>query len=214
MIKDTPIRIVQWAFIGVEKFLLRHFAKVSFYDAPEINSDKATLLLMNHFSFNDGPILHRLCRRILKKQFKVMVVEEQLKAFNILRYVGCFSVNKSSRTVVESLNYAASLLSKPENMLGIFPQGEVYSVHLNRVHFESGLERILKKANKNIQVVFAVTLLDYLDNFKPHARVYLQEYVGPPDLATMEKRYNEFYRASKKRQQALHKPPQRVIDEF
>jgi hypothetical protein len=212
MIKDKPVRIIQWAFIGVEKFLLRHFSKVSFYDIPEVDKNRATLLLMNHFSFNDGPILHRLSRKILKKQFKVMVVEEQLKAFSILKYVGCFSVNKTSRTVIESLNYAASKLDNPENMLGIFPQGEVYSSHLNRVHFESGLERVLKKNKKPIQIIFAVALLDYLDNFRPHARVYLKEYTGLNDLEQMEKSYNEFYCASKRKQQALHRPPSRVID--
>ena len=213
MIKDTPIRIIQWAFIGVEKFLLRHFSKVSFYDTPQVQPDKATLLLMNHFSFNDGAILHRLCRKILKKEFKVMVVEDQLRAFIPLKFVGCFSVNKKSRTVIESLNYAASQLDNPENMLGIFPQGEVFSFHLNQVHFEKGLERILLKSEKPFQVIFAVALLDYLDSFKPHARVYLQEYTGPIVSEMMEKNYNEFYKESKKKQRRLHHPPDYLLED-
>ncbi|RZL44699.1 MAG: hypothetical protein EOP00_19260, partial [Pedobacter sp.] len=92
---------------------------------------------MNHFSFNDGPMLHYICRKALKKEFKVMVLEEQMLLFKPLKYVGCFSVNKKSRTLVESLDYAASLLSDKQNMLGIFPQGGVFSLHLDKVHFEN-----------------------------------------------------------------------------
>ncbi len=212
MIRDKPVRIVQWAIIAVEKYLLSHFSKVSFYNPPPVKQDRATLLLMNHFSFNDGAIMHRLCRTILKKQFKVMVVEAQLKAFIVLKYIGCFSVNKKSRNVIESLNYAASILNNPANMLGIFPQGEVFSSHLNTIHFEKGLEKIVTKTEKPFRVIFAAALLDYLDNFKPHARVYLKEYTGAANLKEMETAYNEFYKESKKQQRSLHNPPSHLID--
>src|SRR5690606_20289595 len=110
-------------------------------------------------------------------------------------------------------NYAADLLKDPQNMLGIFPQGEVFSMHLNRIHFESGLGKILKKSNDvPFQTVFGVVLLDYLDGFKPHARVYLEEYTGERDIREMEIAYNEFYRRCKVKQQHLHQPPASVID--
>lgn len=212
MIKDKPIKLIQWMIIAVEKYLIRHFSKITFISDIVPADDKATLLLMNHFSFNDGAILHKVCRTLLKKEFKVMVVEAQMRSFFVLKYIGCFSVDKKSRSVVQSLNYAASLLNNPKNMVGIFPQGEVYSVHLNKIHFENGLERILNKAEKPIQIVFGATLLDYLDNFKPHARVYLQEYIGSSDVKSMENAYNQFYKHCKIKQQQLHKPPLSVID--
>ena len=213
MIQDKPIKQLKWFFTHiVEKTVLRHFAKISYLDKPVIDPEKACLVLMNHYSFNDGAILHRLNRQILKKQFRVMVVEDQLKAFIPLRYVGCFSVKKASREVIESLTYAAGLLSDPGNMLGIYPQGEVYSQHLGHIHFEAGLSVILKKSSGvPFQIIFGVTLLDYLDSFKPHARVYLQEYTGERDLAKMEAAYNEFYAASKAKQCKLHNPPVRVL---
>ncbi|MBC7914565.1 MAG: hypothetical protein H7Y07_10645 [Pyrinomonadaceae bacterium] len=215
MIRDKPIKQLRWFFTHiVEKMVLRHFAKISFLDNPAINPEQACLVLMNHYSFNDGAILHRLNRQILKKQFRVMVVEDQLKAFIPLRYVGCFSVKKASREVIESLNYAAELLADPGNMLGIYPQGEVYSQHLERVHFENGLSAILKKSSgKTFQVIFGVTLLDYLDSFKPHARVYLQEYSGERDLSEMELAYNKFFVECKARQRSLHNPPVRTLTE-
>jgi hypothetical protein len=213
MIRDKPIKQLKWFFTHiVEKTVLRHFAKISYLDPPIISTDRACLVLMNHYSFNDGAILHRLNRKILKKQFRVMVVEDQLKAFIPLKYVGCFSIKKASREVIESLTYAAELLQDSGNMLGIYPQGEVYSQHLDRIHFENGLSVILKKASKtSYEVIFGVTLLDYLDSFKPHARVYLEEYTGERDLAKMEAAYNKFYVACKTKQRTLHNPPARVL---
>lgn len=214
MIKDKPNKPAIWFFINVvERYILRHFKKVSFIEDLKLDEGKACLVLMNHYSFNDGAIMFRLSRQILGRNFRVMVVESQLKAFIALKYVGCFSINKKSRTVIESLNYAAELLKDPKNMLGIYPQGEVYSIHLNRVHFESGLSQILKKSKDvPFQIILGVTLLDYLDSFKPHARVYLTEYEGVHALNEIEDAYNQFYQQCKINQQELHHPPEHVID--
>ena len=142
-----------------------------------------------------------------------MVIEAQLKAIKIIRYIGCFSINKKSRSMIESLNYAADLLKDPKNMLGIYPQGEVYSMHLNQIHFESGLAHILKKSrNTPMQIVFVVCLMDYLDSFKPHVRVYLQEYQGTHELKIIESTYNQFYKNCKIKQQQLHHPPTAIVD--
>jgi hypothetical protein len=97
-------------------------------------------------------------------------------------------------------------------MLGIYPQGEVYSQHLERVHFENGLSVILKKSSgRTCQVLFGVTLLDYLDSFKPHARVYLQEYKGERNLSEMELAYNIFLAECKAKQRELHNPKGRTL---
>ncbi|WP_199139249.1 hypothetical protein [Pedobacter sp. ASV12] len=66
MINDKPIRLVHELMLVVEKCLLSKFSKIIFLDAP-IKTEVATLLVMNHFSFNDGPMMHFLCRRVLKR---------------------------------------------------------------------------------------------------------------------------------------------------
>lgn len=170
-------------------------------------------MLMNHYSYNDGAILHRICRTILKKDLKAMVIEEQLKAFPMLKYVGCFSINKKSRKMIKSLNYAAELLQDTRIMLGIYPQAGLFSMHLNKVHFENGLDYIFKRTYTTpFQIFFGVTLLDYLENFKPVARVYLKEYQGERQVDQMEEAYNQFYFECKQQQQRLYNPPERVID--
>lgn len=197
--------------LGAEKFILSKFSKINFLGSPTIDHSVATLVLMNHFSFNDGPMLHYICRKVLKKEFKVMVLEEQMKNFKALKYIGCFSVNKKSRSLVESLDYAASLLCDAKNMLGIFPQGGVFSLHLERIHFEQGLDRILKKKQQPIQVVFAVVLLDFLASFKPKANVYLTTYDGVQNPKELEAAYNAFYQSCKQAQRKLHRPPEYVL---
>jgi len=214
MIKDTPNKIIKWFSTKIaERWVLRHFASIKFIGELKVEQDRSCLMLMNHYSFNDGAILHRICRTILKKELKAMVIEAQLKAFPILKYVGCFSINKRSRKMIESLNYAAELLQDPSIMLGIYPQAGLFSMHLNRIHFENGLQYILKRTNTlPFQIFFGVTLLDYLENFKPVARVYLKEYQGERQVDQMEEAYNQFYFECKQQQQKLYNPPEKVID--
>lgn len=212
MIKDHPLKLVKWLFILIEKFVFLHFSKVSYIGDVKINQDKATLVLMNHFSFYDGFMIYRFCRRTVKKQLRVMVVKAQLKAFILIKYLGSFSVDKKSRSLVNSLNYAASLLDDPKNMLTIFPQGELYSLHLNKIKFEGGIGKILQKKKKEVQIIFAVTLIDYLDSFKPKANFYYEEYTGDESVEALENAYNLFYKQCKVKQQQLHNPPLEVLD--
>ncbi len=214
MIKDSPNKLIKWLARGIgEPWVLRHFASVKFIGELSVKQDRSCLMLMNHYSFNDGGILHRLCRVILKKQLKAMVIDSQLKAFPILKYVGCFSVDKKSRKMIESLNYASELLRDPTIMLGIYPQGGLFSMHLNKIHFVSGFDYIFKRTETTpFQVFFGVTLLDYLESFKPIARVYLTEYHGERSTEQMEEAYNLFYSECKHKHQRLYNPPERVID--
>ncbi|WP_443944450.1 1-acyl-sn-glycerol-3-phosphate acyltransferase [Pedobacter sp. AW1-32] len=212
MIKDKPNKYIRVFMIGVEKFLLSRFSKVRYTGEINVDPNRSVLLIMNHVGFNDGAVVYRFCRKYIRKDFKSMSVEAQLKAFKLLKYIGCFSVNKKSRTLVDSLNYAAELLSDPKNLLTIFPQGELFSMHLNKIHFETGLSHILKKTKKPIQIIFAVSLIDFLDNFKPTVDVSYQEYFGERNLAEMESAYNTYYKTCKIKQQHLHHPPQSVID--
>lgn len=196
-----------------ERWVLRHFASLKFIGELTAKEDRSCVMLMNHYSFNDGAILQRISRTILQKQLKAMVIESQLKAFPILRYAGCFSVNKRSRKMIESLNYAAELLHDPTVVLGVYPQGGLFSMHLNRIHFESGLNYIFKRSTAiPFQVFFGVTLLDYLESFKPIARVYLTEYHGERQSGTMEEAYNQFFMECKQKHQRMYNAPKKVID--
>ena len=204
--------LMRWVAIGIERLLLRSFSSVKYLNEIKVNEHKSTLLLMNHVSFHDGAITQRFCRRILRKKFKVMVLEQQMRTFKFLKYVGCFSINRKSRDVLDSISYAAELLNDPHNAVVIFPQGELYSMHLNRIHFENGLTHVLNKTTQPFQVIFAVFLIDYLDNVKPMARVYLHEYTGSHTHGDLQDNYNKFYNECKLKNRNLHRPPAWVTE--
>ena len=78
MIKDKPNKIVQWfATSFAERWVLRHFASIKFIGEIEVKPDRPCLMLMNHFSFNDGPILHHMAE--MEKKLDKLLEEKELK---------------------------------------------------------------------------------------------------------------------------------------
>jgi len=142
------------------------------YKGNFTDNGNPVLIVSNHFSWWDGFIQFRLNRRVFRRMFHVMMLEKQLRKFMILNKAGAFSINPGSRSAIESLNYAAELLKNNHNLVLFFPQGEIQSVYTNYFHFEKGLELLLKKCNKDIQLIFNVNLVDYFSEKKPTLSVY------------------------------------------
>src|SRR6478735_3118551 len=147
--------LITWFF---HNYILRivkgNFHEVKF-NAIEVDKNRSVLLLANHFSWWDGFLMYYINHLVLKKRFHVMVIEETVKEVSFFKYVGAFSVNKNSRDMLASLNYAAELLNDPENMVLIFPQGKLYSNFINEIIYEKGLSRIIEKAYGQFQTVLA-----------------------------------------------------------
>ena len=151
----------------------RHFHELKF-DPVEIDPNKSILLIANHFSFWDSLILYIVCRKLMKKEFYVMVREDTTVKFRYVKYGGAFSINIQSRDMLQSLDYAAELLNDPKNLVLIFPQGKLYSNFVSSIQFEKGITRIIEKAEGKFQLLFAATFVQYLKHKKPTATVYLQ----------------------------------------
>ena len=151
----------------------RHFYELLF-NAVEVDRQKSILLIGNHFSFWDGLVLYCVCDRLLKKKLHVMILEGTARKNPALRYAGAFSVNKNSRDVLLSINYAADLLNDANNLVLIYPQGKLYSNFVSQVHFDKGVWRIIQQAHGRFQLMFAATFIQYLKYKKPTATVYLK----------------------------------------
>lgn len=95
------------------------------------------LVIGNHFCWWDGFIQQRLNKTFFHRTQYVMMLEEQLRRNPVLSRCGAFSVRKNSRDAVRSLDYAASLLNDPANMLIFFPQGRIESIHKDSVGFRA-----------------------------------------------------------------------------
>jgi hypothetical protein len=123
-----------------------------------------------------------------------MMLEEQLKKHMFFTKTGGFSIKKGSKSIIETINYTAQLLSERKNMVLIFPQGEIKSLHTQEILFEKGIEHIFRKINGKIHLIFLVNIIDYFSSQKPGLYMYLWEYTGE-DYTTekLQKEYNRFY---------------------
>lgn len=132
-----------------------------------------------------------------------MMLEDQLRRYIILNKAGAFSVKKGSRDMLESLNYCSRLLEDPQNLLVIFPQGEIQSLYTRYFRFEKGIERITKIAEGSAQLLFNVNLTDYFSHKKPGLNVYFRTcpLSDNSTLPEIEEAYNEYVKACIKQQQ-------------
>jgi 1-acyl-sn-glycerol-3-phosphate acyltransferase len=134
------------------------------------------LIIANHVSWWDGFWVMLLNIKLLKRKFHFMMLSEQMKKFKGFNWVGGYSVQKKSKSIVESLKYTSELLSNSKNMVLLFPQGKIQSIYTPSIQFEKGIDHILKRANGNIQVLFLVNMVDYFSNTKPTLYMYFQEF--------------------------------------
>lgn len=180
-----------------------HFETIKFVgDLTENNLP--LLLISNHTSWWDGFWVLYINQKILRRKFHFIMLESQLRKFWLLNYTGGFSINKKSKSIIETLNYTTELLKDPKNMVLIFPQGEIQSMHNQNIHFEKGLERILKNKKNDVQIVFLVNLVDYFSNRKPGIYFYMQEYKDVAfDAQSIQNSYNLFYNESVEKQKKL-----------
>lgn len=137
-------------------------------------SENATIIIGNHVSWWDGFWAMYLNKRFLNKRFHVMMLEKQLAERQLFTKAGAFSIDPGNRSVIESLNYTAKLLSNSENCVVLFPQGKINSLYQNKIGFEKGIEKILQKSPP-VQLLFYVAMVDYFSEQKPELTFYLKE---------------------------------------
>jgi 1-acyl-sn-glycerol-3-phosphate acyltransferase len=163
------------------------------------------LLLSNHLSWWDGFWAAYLNQKVFKRKFHFMILEEQLRKYGFFNKIGGYSVRKNSRTVIESINYTCSLLEKPENIVLLFPQGEIESLYTSKIQFEKGIERILKEIKNDIHIVFQVNLVDYFSFAKPTLFLYFEEYQNQGmSVDELQQSYNAFFQRCIKENLSKH----------
>lgn len=154
----------------------------------------AVLVLSNHISWWDGFWVNYLNQKVFQRKFYFMMLEEQLLKFSFFRNTGAFSVKKGSRSAIESLRYASKLLTDKQNMVLMFPQGEIQSMHQQKIIFEKGAEIILKMTENPVQIVFVANLIDYFSQPKALLAIYAEEYTGTErGFIDIQKAYQDFY---------------------
>jgi 1-acyl-sn-glycerol-3-phosphate acyltransferase len=154
------------------------------------------LLISNHTTWWDGFWAMYLNMKLIHRKFYFMMLEEQLKKHMFFNRTGGYSVRKGSRSIIETLDYTAELLSDKNNIVMMFPQGKIESVYARNFKFEKGIEYVLKKANGSVQILFLVNLIDYFSNPRPGLYMYFKEYTGS-DFSSkiLGEEFNDFHAA-------------------
>jgi 1-acyl-sn-glycerol-3-phosphate acyltransferase len=152
------------------------------------------LLIANHVSWWDGFWALFLNMKKFSRNFHFMMEEDQLKKYWYFNHCGGFSVRKNSREILTSLAYSRELLQNPDNLVLIFPQGEIQSIHRQHFRFEKGIGKIAAGMESKIQLMMVVFLTDYFSSPKPGLYIYFSEFREEKfDLEAMESAYNRFY---------------------
>lgn len=154
------------------------------------------LLVCNHISWWDGIWTLHLNQQLFHRKYHFMMLETMLQKNWYFKYTGGFSVDKSSKSIIETLNYTAELLSDKNNMVLMFPQGEIESMHNHNFRFEKGIEKILQRTKNDVQLIFVANIVDYHSHAKPSLYLYIADFTGSFNTAEIEKKYNVFYQKS------------------
>lgn len=208
MIKPARYILTDWFWHWYfNRIIKTDFQAFKFSADIQIRPDRAVLLLGNHFSWWDGFISYRLNELLIKKRLHLMMLEDQLRKNSFLRYAGAYSIQRNGRQMLESLRYSSTLLENPDNLVIIFPQGRIESMHTCHIYFEKGICKIIENCKQPIQIIFSVTLIDYTSHRKPTLHVYLKEYNYPEPctLEALEKAFNEHYLAAKTKHQSIYR---------
>lgn len=196
MIYPQKNKLIKWFFHNyIMRIVAQNFEQVKFNDIP-VDRSKSVLLIANHFSWWDGFLMYYINHKLLKKQFHVMVLEETVKKIGFFKYLGAFSVSKGLRDAIKSIIYAAELLNDPDNLVLIFPQGELHSNFVDAMAFEKGITRIAEKSGGKHQTILSATFVENLQYKKPTASVYLKtiaEQKSGADVIDLQRSYQQHY---------------------
>ncbi len=191
--------------IYIRQLIKRDFRKVTIIGdfTPD---DRSILLVPNHFSWWDGFFAWELNRKHLNKKFYLMMLESELNKYMFFSKLGAFSINPSSKGMLESLRYASNTLEQPGNLMVFFPQGKLYSQHHITLEFQKGIERIVANSHK-FRLLMCANLIDYYAYRKPSLNIYIQEFerLTHFDLMRFQITYNLFLKQSIHKQDTIHR---------
>jgi len=163
----------KWAKFVFEIYLERLLRK-SFYDfriineLPQIDNTKALLITPNHFSWWDGFFVYWMNKNLLNRKLYIMMLEEQLKRYWFFQKLGCYSIDlNDNRKMISSLKYSVELLSKPANLITIYPQGEIQPFYTPNLELKEGINFLCKHSQKEFNILPIAFKIEYTNEKLP-----------------------------------------------
>ena len=175
--KPLPFFFIKWGSSALVWYFRRRFNKI-IINKIDIKANHSYLLMCNHFGFLDAFFAYYICLNLIDKRQKIngiyaMSLKKQMEKKWWLKYSGSFSVAPGTRSVRESMDFAAELLNQPGNVLIYYPQGNLESSQIRFIEFKDGVYEIVKKIKGNCQLIWSSNLTEYFESMKPSAYINL-----------------------------------------
>jgi 1-acyl-sn-glycerol-3-phosphate acyltransferase len=163
----------KWAAFVFDIYLKRLLNR-SFYDfriindLPQIDRTKSLIVTPNHFSWWDGFFIYWLNKKILNKKLYVMMLEEQLKRYWFFQKLGCYSIELNDRNkMITSLKYTLDLAQSSDNLIIIYPQGEIQPYEQRPVKLRDGIDFLTRKSDNHFQILPIAFKIHYVNDRLP-----------------------------------------------
>lgn len=142
------------------------------YGSIDYKPGHSYILMCNHFSFWDGFYAYYMCYKTIYKKngmqrMYTMSLKKQMEKNKWLRYIGSFSVDPGKKSIQESFDYAAEILSTPGNLLLFYPQGDLESCYIRYIRFEDGLNQIIPNIKGDCQLIWCSNIIEYFESLSP-----------------------------------------------
>ncbi len=170
--------IISPAFKLLTRFLIKkHFDKV-YVEGSYEDTGHPILLIANHSSWWDGFWIMYLNLTDMHRKVYFMMLEKELQKYWFFKYTGGYPIKKKTRNTLETINYTLNLLKERKNMVFMFPQGKLNSMHDRNMVFEQGAQKIIEKSSPDLQIHCVVFLTDYFSKPKPSLYIYRKSYTA------------------------------------
>lgn len=163
----------KWAKFVFDIYL-RRLLKKSFHDfriineLPAFDYSKSIIVTPNHFSWWDGFFIYWTNKKLFNRKLYVLMLEEQLKRYWFFKKLGCYSIDlNDNRKMFVTLKYTMDLLLKPNNLVTIYPQGEIQAYDEKNIVLKGGLDFIAKKSALDFQILPIAIRIHYTNERLP-----------------------------------------------
>lgn len=179
----------KWAAFVFDIYLNR-LLKKSFYDfriineLPAFDYSKSIIVTPNHFSWWDGFFIYWANKKLFSRKLYVLMLEEQLKRYWFFKKLGCYSIDlNDSRKMIVSLKYTMDLLLKPNNLVIIYPQGEIQAYDEKNIVLKEGLDFIAKKSAVDFHILPIAFKIHYTNERLPIVYARFGKLLNSKDVA-------------------------------
>lgn len=183
----------------LERLMRKHFSGFHIVNKfPILADDRAVLFTPNHFSWWDGFLIQKIQREFLpQKRFFILMLVKQLKVYRFFNWMGAYGVEQESiSSVMQTVKYTRQLLSSPENLVIIYPQGEIRPYGIDKVVLQKGITKFAGGEASNSVVIPVAFKIQFDEDKKPAVYCSIGEVLEAKDVSDDFTRFESAFLAN------------------